>query len=105
MSALPKELDWSEPAKEDLNAIWEYYEVLIGFEKAEERIDRFFEKAEGLIQFPEMGAVEHEYTNAFITVRYLLEGHFKIYYKVEGQVVKILRVFDTRQNPDRLRKR
>lgn len=88
---------------EDLNAIWEYYEVLVGLDKAEAYIDRFFTKADRLVEFPEMGAVEEELSNAFITVRYLLEGHYKIYYRMDGSVVKILRVFDTRQNPDRLR--
>lgn len=105
MGNLPKKLDWTDPAMEDLNAIWEYYEVLIGLEKAETYIDRFFQKADRLVRFPEMGAVEEELSNAFVTVRYLLEGHYKIYYKVDGPLVKILRVFDTRQNPDLLRNR
>lgn len=52
-----------------------------------------------------MGAVEEDLSIAFITVRYLLEGHYKIYYRVEGSLIKILRVFDARQNPDRLRNR
>lgn len=105
MGNLPKKLDWTDPAMEDLNAIWDYYEVLIGLEKAEAYIDRFFQKADRLVQFPEMGAVEEELSNAFITVRYLLEGHYKIYYKIDGSLVKILRVFDSRQSPALLRNR
>ena len=48
-----------------------------------------------------MGAIDFQKSNEAITIRYLLEGHYKIFYSYEREdrTVKIRAIKDTRQNP------
>ena len=56
---------------------------------------------ERLTRFPEMGAIDFRKSNEAITIRYLLEGHYKIFYSYEREdrMIKIRAIKDTRQNP------
>ncbi len=48
-----------------------------------------------------MGAIDQQKSNDIIVIRYLLEGHYKIFYTYEREerLVKIRAVHDTRRNP------
>jgi toxin ParE1/3/4 len=35
--------------------------------------------------------------------RYLVQGNYKIIYRIEGNYIRIAVVFDTRQNPEKLK--
>ncbi|MEQ9232148.1 MAG: type II toxin-antitoxin system RelE/ParE family toxin, partial [Cyclobacteriaceae bacterium] len=51
-----------------------------------------------LREFPESGAIAEVDDH-----RFLVEGHYKIYYRRNDQEVFIVAVFDTRQNPSSLK--
>ena len=105
MEESPKKIEWSRKAKDHLLEIFEYWEEKSGFEKADAVTDALVAKTNRLAQFPELGAIEKHELSAIITVRYLLESVYKIYYtyEVEQNLVKIRAIRDTRRNPDRLR--
>lgn len=52
--------------------------------------------------FPNSGALEEAYAHFAAEYRYLVSGHYKIIYRLEGQTVLIVHVFDTRQDPHKL---
>ena len=56
-----------------------------------------------LEQFPESGPIEPSLAHRKQEHRYLVSGHHKIVYRIEKQQILIVRVFDTRQNPEKLK--
>ena len=72
-------------------------------EKQEAMIDGVIDAAEILAQRPHAGQVEvwmdgrdHEY-------RRLVVGNFKVIYRIDGEVIHVTDIFDSRQNPKRMR--
>jgi plasmid stabilization system protein ParE len=72
-------------------------------EKREAIIEQVLEATRRLIQWPRAGQVEvwllgrdHEY-------RRLVVGNFKIIYRIEGEVIHVTDIFDSRQDPKRIR--
>jgi len=101
----PTKVVWTRQAKDDLLDVFEALENALGQDRADAMTSRIVTKSFRLEQFPAMGAVEWEHSDRFKTIRYLVEGHYKLYYEIRLDAVEILSVFDTRQNPDRLRNR
>ncbi len=96
-----KQVIWTDPAAQDLEELYAYLEIFSS-KKAQKTIDKLFEKVENLFDFPEMGAIEHWVSQPTKEYRYLVEGNYKIIYLVLNDIVSIERVFDTRQDPNRL---
>ncbi len=99
----PTKVVWTVQAKDDLLEVFESLEKSLGWEHADTVTSRLVTKSFRLEQFPAMGPIEWRHSDRFKTVRYLVEGHYKIYYEIRPDSVEILSVFDTRQNPERLR--
>ena len=60
-------------------------------------------RTKDLLIFPLMGQKEEflfDYKEEF---RYLVEGNFKIIYWINEEIIRISAVFDTRQNPEKLK--
>jgi toxin ParE1/3/4 len=53
--------------------------------------------------FPLMGQKEDFLFDYKADFRYLVEGNYKIIYWINGEVIRISSVFDTRQNPEKLK--
>lgn len=103
MEESPKKVEWMNPAKDRLFEIFEFWEEVAGFEKADEVVDKLVKRTRILERFPEIGTIEPKASSRFVTVRYLIEGHYKISYTYERErgLVQVRDVFDTRQDPDR----
>lgn len=78
-----REIVWTRPAERDLKAIFDFLVDKLVWEddKALEHIDAIFDKVE------------------------TLEGNYKIIYSFDPKHFYINLVFDTRQNPNKLRDR
>lgn len=59
---------------------------------AERLVDRIVERGEGLSKFPEMGRMVPELPGTGI--REIIEGHYRIVYRVQAKVVQVLTVFE-----------
>lgn len=57
---------------------------------------------ENLERFPQMGTVARDLRPAG-TYRHVVCGHHRIIYRIDGEVLRILRVWDTRRDPEDLR--
>lgn len=97
-----REIVWTKSALADLRSIYLFNISLLGEEKAFKRVELIKIKAEVLRQ-PIIGS------SRFISKRYPERNYQKLVIKPYilvfrqiGQVVFINRIFDTRQNPDKL---
>jgi plasmid stabilization system protein ParE len=69
--------------------------------KTEKIVERILAKARQLENFPESGRKQPTQTKQ--AYRYLLAGNYKIIYSYRKSTVYIHTVFDTRQNPGKLK--
>lgn len=70
---------------------------------ANRTVETVLERVGQLEKFPKSGPVEQSLAHRKKEHRYLVSGHHKIIYRIEKQKVFIIRVFDTRQNPEKLK--
>ena len=59
---------------------------------AERLIHRIVERGDGLSKFPEMGRTVPELPGTGI--REIIEGHYRIVYRIQAKVVQVLTVFE-----------
>jgi plasmid stabilization system protein ParE len=62
-----------------------------------------FNRADGLSKNPYIGQLEEHLQHLNEGHRRLIEGHFKIIYKIEVSNIYITDFFDTRQSPDKMK--
>ena len=97
-----EEIVWTNPAKKDLQDIYDYL-AEFSEEAAFRVITRILDKAEVLKDgFPDIGQREPLLLHKPDVYRYLVQGNYKIIYRVKGNRVIVDMVFDARQNPDKL---
>jgi plasmid stabilization system protein ParE len=72
----------------------------VSVEKALEIQDRIFAKANLLLKNQYLGQVEEYISDK--KHRRLIEGNYKIIYRIDRQTIYITDVFDARQDPDKL---
>ena len=96
---------WSDIAKANVKEIYRYHKEVAGVAVAKSIRDKIIGKPRLLIRQPEMGQLEENEAVANRGFRYLVEGNYKIVYKayVEDKQILVATVFDTRQNPTKLK--
>jgi toxin ParE1/3/4 len=62
-----------------------------------------YTRAKSLLNFPLLGEKEELLNFREENFRYLVEGNYKIIYWIDDEVIRIVSVFDTRQNPEKLK--
>lgn len=96
---------WSELAKVQLKEIYGYYQEVAGVKVAKSIKSKIIRKPYLLLKHPEMGQVEDNPIVVNRGFRFMVEGNYKIVYKVyiEEKEIMISTIFDTRQNPLKLK--
>ena len=61
-----------------------------------------YARAKTLLNFPFLGQVEEYLNFRNKDFRYIVEGNYKIIYWIDEDVIRIVSIFDTRQNPKKL---
>lgn len=56
-----------------------------------------------LKDFPEMGPIEDNLKHLNLQHRYLVQGNYKIIYRIKGKVIYVTDIFDTRQDPKKMK--
>ncbi len=72
-------------------------------EKTAAILNRVLDRADRLSVDYELGQFEPYLEHLDKGHRRLIEGHFKIIYRVEGDVVYVTDIFDSRQDPDKVK--
>ncbi|WP_353846338.1 type II toxin-antitoxin system RelE/ParE family toxin [Microcystis sp. M112S1] len=72
-------------------------------EKVNEIRDRILAKADKLLVNPYIGQQEEYLEHMGQSHRRVIEGNYKIIYKVEGDAIFITDIFDSRQDPEKMK--
>lgn len=93
---------WAENC---LKEISDYYSKEASPEKASEIVNKIMDRAETLENYSNRGRIEEDLRSLGKEHRYLLEYHYKIIYRVEGEIVTITDIFSNHQKPSKKLKR
>lgn len=96
-------IEWTAKAQEDLENIFNFYTDHFSKELARKTIKAIFNKISTLKLGNELGQKEELLIHLNQNHRYLISNHNKIIYKVVESTAYITHVFDTRQNPEKLK--
>ncbi len=94
-------VEWTVEAEKDLQTVY-YFVRQNSEETATKIIEELVRISRTLTTFPFRNPVEPLLNKSNIEFRFLVKWNYKIVYFVEHQTVFIIRVFDTRQNPEKL---
>lgn len=75
----------------------------VSLEKLIEIRDRILDKADTLLEQPLIGQKEPLLEHLGLGHRRIVESHCKIIYKVVGEYIYITDIFDSRQDPDKMK--
>ena len=96
---------WLELAEIKLRDIYNYYLIKAGKPVAEKLINGIVVTTIGIEKQPEIGQIENSLKNRKQEFRYLVYKNYKIVYWVnyDAERVEIANVFDTRQDPIKIK--
>ena len=97
---------WSKFAEFQLELIFNYYAEKVNVKLAKRIIFQIRDKVKKLSGSPFIGKREELLSNRIGNFRHLIIGNYKVIYSVneEAEFIKITDVFDTRQNPIKLKR-
>ncbi len=97
---------WSAFAETQLDEIYDYYEKEVSSRVATKLIKGIINETKKLIKAPFIGQEEEMLKEREIHYRYLVYKNYKLIYSVnkEKGFIKIADVFDTRQNPPKIKR-
>jgi toxin ParE1/3/4 len=92
---------WSARSLHDLDRSFDIIAEK-SLQSANRAVHAVLEKVTQLEKFPESGPLEPSLTHRKKAYRYLVCNHHKIIYRIEQRTVFIVRLFDTRQHPNKI---
>ena len=97
---------WSEFAETQLDEIYEYHKKEASTSIAKKLLKGIINEPKKLINAPLIGQEEELLKQREIHYRYLIFKNYKLIYSVdtENGFIKVADVFDTRQNPPKLKR-
>ena len=96
---------WTASAKTELRKIYQYYKDKASIALAQKIKNNILFSPEILKTHPLAGQEEESLKALQEGHRYLVEGNYKIIYKVVEKKIFLTDVFDSRQNPAKLKKK
>ena len=96
---------WTEFAEKELKEIFNYYHEKANYQVAKNLIDGIYNATLKLAAQPEIGQIEELLIARKEGFRYLVFKSYKIIYWVNSQKkwIEVSDVFDTRQNPHKMK--
>lgn len=97
---------WSEFAETQLDEIYKYYERKASSRIAKRLVKGIINEPKKLIKTPYLGQEEELLKERKNQYRYLVFKNYKLIYSVDNEngFIKITDIFDTRQNPPKLKR-
>jgi len=96
-------LVYTEQALVSLEGVLEFNALGMSYDKLIEIRDRILDKADTLVSQPLKGQKEPFLAHLGLGHRRLVESHYKIIYRVVGEYIYITDIFDSRQDPDKMK--
>lgn len=94
-------LYWTPEARRDLKPIFDYITKIESKERALYVIAGIRAKAKEILNFPTKHA--HELYVNRNNIRFAVKWSYKIVFEINGNTIRILSIFHTAQNPDKMR--
>jgi plasmid stabilization system protein ParE len=96
-------LVYTEQAIVSLQECLDFFPADVPAKKINEVRDRILDRADKLLENPYLGQQEEYLDHLAQSHRRIIEGHYKIIYKVEGDMIIVTDIFDTRQDPSKMK--
>jgi toxin ParE1/3/4 len=96
-------LIYTEQALFSLEEALNFIAPKVTYEKQIETRDKILDAADTLLEQPLQGQTEPYIEHLGLGHRRIIEGHYKIIYKVVGEYIYITDIFDSRQDPDKMK--
>jgi len=93
-----RKIEWSSQAKADLSRILEFFYVRNGSKTYSNKLNSKLRKAIRLLSKHPLIGIQSDVEN----IRALVEGDYAIFYQVAEETIRIITIWDCRQNPDNL---
>ncbi len=93
---------WTEFAKNQINDIYDYYNLVAGHYIAKIITNEILAKVERLEYFPDSGTLEPNLSILNSDHKYILVTNYKVIYRIIQDNIYITDVFDTRQSPNKI---
>ncbi len=97
------EIEWTEIAKKNIRKLYKFYSKTASEEVAKKILEPLFPFVLTLKEINLIGQEEADLKHLKSGHRYLVFGHNKIIYKLKSEKIYITHVFDTRQDPVKLK--
>lgn len=98
-----RKIVWSAFASQMLQNIYYYHEEHASVAVAQHILSGLFTSTRQLETFPESGQIEKNLKHLKEEHRYLISGNYKIIYKLLESEILITDVFDSRQDPGKMK--
>lgn len=92
----------TEPAKQHLREIHDYYKEFVSIKVADKIKLGIIEKLKILKNNPHIGQQEEFLEHLKLNHRRMVQGNYKIVYRIEQDTIFVTDIFDARQNPDKI---
>jgi len=96
-------LIYTEQSLASLEEILNFIVSEVSYDKLMEIRDGILHSAETLLENPFMGQKEIYLEHLGLGHRRIIKGNYKIIYRVTDQFIYITDIFDTRQNPEKMK--
>jgi plasmid stabilization system protein ParE len=93
-----RKIEWSSQAKIDLSTILEFFYIRNGSKIYSKKLNSKLRKAIRLLSKHPLLGIQSDVDN----IRTLVEGDYAIFYQLTDDSVRIITIWDCRQNPDNL---
>ncbi len=93
---------WTNPAKRDLKKIFNYYKKKVSLDLANNITNSIIANT-SILKTQNIGVIEQLLVHLKQEHRFIIDNNYKIIYIIQNSSVYITHVFDTRQNPTKLK--
>lgn len=93
----------ADPAWESLDAALEFRKEFMTKKRMLDLVDEIFDQLDHLVRYPGSGAYEASLAHLGQGHRHWVVGHFKIIYRMVEDVIWVSDIFDSRQEPSRIK--
>ena len=94
---------WTQTALNNLEDIFEYHKFKASTNIARKLVKKIVSSTILIQKNPKIGRVEELLRHRKFEYRFIIVGNYKIIYWIESNYIKIATVFDTRQNPEKIK--
>ena len=93
---------WTDSSLAQLQEIFDYHSIIVSTSVASKIVKRIVKKSLLLESNPLIGVKEPLLTNRTFEYRFIVVTNYKIIYRFNDNIARIVSVFDCRQNPQKI---